>query len=118
MLNKEHLEIEKITDCDSLLNHEVFKRNTEMTWPDNKPKNVVDAVKLFDSMTNELHDHWLNICPPSQFYFGLGMHMRSEWFHQGTTEFRDQIENKLELHPDISSGIVISLYVKMKNKEI
>lgn len=102
-----------ISDCDSLLNDEIFKKNSEMKWPDQKPKTVVEAVLKLDSMTNEFNEHFFKVCDPKELYFGFAMGIRNEWVHQGTEELRTQLYDKLKVsHPDFTSGIIMYLFTE------
>lgn len=100
-----------ITNCDSLLNDEVFKKNSQMLWPKQKPTSVLEAVLKLDTMTNDYNEHCFKICDPTEFYFGFGMGIRNEWVHQGTEELRTELYEKLKIgHPDFTSGIILYLY--------
>ena len=88
--NPELEHVLSIRNCDSLLNDDVFKNNNEIKWPNEKPKDVVEAVLKLDSMTNEFNRHCFRICDPIEFYFGFGMGLRNEWVHEGTEELRSQ----------------------------
>ena len=102
-----------ISDCDSLLNDQIFKENSQMKWPDHKPKSVVEAVLKLDSMTNEFNEHCFKICDPMEFYFGFAMGIRNEWVHQGTDELRTQLYDELKVsHPDFTSGIIMYLFTE------
>ena len=105
------LHILAISNCDSLMNDEIFQRNNEIIWTKTKPKSVVEAILHMDSMTNDYSKHLFKICDPIEFHFGFGMGIRNEWIHQGDKELNDQLFNTLKLgHRDYSSGLILGLF--------
>jgi hypothetical protein len=101
----------KISDCDSLRNDTIFQEHNRIHWSPTRPKSVVEAVVLLDSMMNDYIRHMFIICDPNDFYFGFGMDIRNEWVYNGEDEFIDQLFNKIKLsHSDSSSGLILKLY--------
>lgn len=101
----------KISDCDSLRNDTIFRKHSEMRWPTTKPKSVVEAVVLLDSMTNGYTRHLFKICDPIDFHLDFGMGIRNEWVYNGEEAFKEQLFERLKLsHSDYSSGLILKLY--------
>lgn len=101
----------KISDCDSLRNDTIFRKHHEMRWTTTKPKSVVEAVVLLDSMTNDYTRHMFKICDPIDFHLGFGMGIRNEWVYSGEDAFNEQLFERLKLsHRDFSSGLILKLY--------
>ena len=101
----------KISDCDSLRNDTIFQKHNEIRWTTTKPKSVVEAVMLLDSMTNDYTRHLFKICDPNDFHLGFGMGIRNEWVYSGEDAFNEQLFKRLKLpHNDLSSALVLKLY--------
>ena len=104
-----HIRIDTAYCCDS--NEQKFYTYLNQHWPKTKPKNVVDAIRLLDSVADENSRNEIANCKTEDFYFTLGLTIRNEWVRNGDEHFRNQLFNQLKLsHEDYSSGLILYIY--------
>jgi hypothetical protein len=88
-----------------------FYSHLNQRWPGRKPRSVVDAIKLLDSISDKSIRCGIIKLGNGDLYFSLGLKIRNDWVNNGTTEFKDQLFNRLRFQqPEYTSGFIIEIY--------
>jgi hypothetical protein len=90
-----------------------FISTMNKNWPYRKPKSVVDAIRLLDSLSDENFNCVILKFHDEDLYFNLGLRIRNNWVRNGTDSLKSQLFSKIGLrHIDYSSGLIIDIYRK------
>jgi hypothetical protein len=104
-----HITLDSTYCCDS--NTQKVYARYHSCWPVNKPRSIVEAVRLLDSIGDDNCRNAIVNCPFTEFYFSLGLTIRNQWVRHGEKQLNDEFDSRLKItNTDYTSGVILYFY--------